>query len=286
MVDERARQAVGQPVRPDRQPLATGRGHRDDEHQEQCAQSTQHGAALLPRVGRLFYAPREAEKLIRLTPPAVDRSTSVTIEIISAADPDPAVIARAAAAVGAGGVVAYPTDTFYALGADPRRSAGVSAIFAMKGRREGEALPLIAGSLGEVERALGPFEATARRLAMRFWPGPLTLVVPLVQGVLDPRVTAGHATVAVRVPDHAVARALATAIGGLITSTSANRSGAPPAVTAADVAHSLSGSPLFILDGGPAPGGLVSTIVDVSEAQPRLVRAGRVPFDRVLESLQ
>jgi L-threonylcarbamoyladenylate synthase len=210
----------------------------------------------------------------------------MTIEHIDATHPDETVITHAAAVVAAGAVVAYPTDTFYALGADPRRSDGVSAIFAIKGRREGEALPLIAGSLAEIERLLGPLGETARRLAQRFWPGPLTLVVPLARGVLDPRVNAGHRSIAVRVPDHASARALASAAGGLITSTSANRSGAPPAATADDVVRSFPDASLIVLDGGPTPGGLASTIVDVREQPPRLVRAGQVPFDRVLESLQ
>jgi L-threonylcarbamoyladenylate synthase len=147
-------------------------------------------------------------------------------------------------------------------------------------------LPLIAGSLAEIERLLGPLGETARRLAQRFWPGPLTLVVPLARGVLDPRVTAGHRSIAVRVPDHASARALASAVGGLITSTSANRSGAPPAATADDVVRSFPDASLIVLDGGPTPGGLASTIVDLCEHPPRLVRAGQVPFDRVLESLQ
>jgi L-threonylcarbamoyladenylate synthase len=210
----------------------------------------------------------------------------MTIERIDATHPDETVITHVAAVVAAGGVAAYPTDTFYALGADPRRSDGVSAIFAIKGRREGEALPLIAGSLAEIERLLGPLGETARRLAQRFWPGPLTLMVPLARGVVDPRVNAGHRSVAVRVPDHAAARALASAVGGLITSTSANRSGSPPAATADDVIRSFPDGSLIVLDGGPTPGGLASTIVDVSEQPPRLVRAGQVPFDRVLESLQ
>lgn len=103
---------------------------------------------------------------------------------------------------------------------------------------------------------------------------------------IDPRVSAGLNSVAVRVPDHAVARALASAAGGLITSTSANRSGEPPVATAAEVARALGRASLFILDGGPTPGGPVSTIVDVCGPRPRLIRTGRVPFDRVLESLQ
>jgi L-threonylcarbamoyladenylate synthase len=210
----------------------------------------------------------------------------MTIDIVDAERPDAATIGRAAAVVAAGGVVAYPTDTFYALGADPRRVAGVAAVFDAKGRDHRESLPLIAGSLDDIERVLGLLPPMAQRLAGVFWPGPLTLVVPLAAGALDPRVSAGRATVAVRVPGHAVARAFASAAGGLLTSTSANRSGEPPATTAVGVLDSLAGSLGYVLDGGTTPGGPASTIVDVCASAPRLIRAGQVPFDRVLESLR
>jgi L-threonylcarbamoyladenylate synthase len=195
------------------------------------------------------------------------------------------VLAEAAAHLAAGRVVAFPTETFYGLAADPRDAAGVAAVYAIKGRTFTEALPLIAAGREIVEGLVGGLSADARRLADRFWPGPLTLVLPLPGGALVPAVSAGRATIAVRVSDHPVARALAAAAGGLITSTSANRSGEPPATTATGAA-ALGDGLALTLDGGPAPGWQPSTIVDVTGPAVRLLRAGRVPFDRVLESLQ
>lgn len=200
--------------------------------------------------------------------------------------PNPAILAEAAAVIRAGGVVAYPTETFYGLGADPRSAKGVAAVFAAKGRAAGEALPLIAADVAAVERLLGKLSPLAARLVSRFWPGPLTLVVPLRPGILAEGVSAGRDTIAVRVSDHPVARALADAAGGLITSTSANRSGEPPAVDAASVASTLGERIDLIIDAGAAEGLAPSTLVDVTADVPRLVRPGRVPFDRVLESLQ
>ena len=199
--------------------------------------------------------------------------------------PDATTIEVAARLIRGGGAVAFPTETFYGLAADPRLEAGVRAVFKAKGRPTGEALPLIAADRAAVERTLGPLSPLASRLADAFWPGPLTLVLPLPAAVLVPAVSAGRETVAVRVSDHPVARALAAALAGLITATSANRSGAAPATTAQEAAG-VSAQLALVLDGGTTPGLAPSTIVDVTGAVPRLIRAGRVPFDRVLESLQ
>jgi L-threonylcarbamoyladenylate synthase len=129
----------------------------------------------------------------------------------------------------------------------------------------------------------------ARRLAEAFWPGALTLVLPIapIASARFPDVlTAGGSTVAVRVPAHPVARAIAAIAGGLITSTSANRSGHPPASTADDVHAALGDEIAVLVDGGVTPGGAPSTIVDVTSETPRLIRAGVVAWERVLESLK
>ncbi len=201
--------------------------------------------------------------------------------------PDEAAIARAAAAIARGEVVAYPTETFYGLGADPRNAQAIARVFDAKGRRSDEPLPLIASDLAQVERWFGALAPQAAALARHFWPGPLTLVLPLpADRALPAALTAGRANVAVRVPAHALARALAQAAGGAITSTSANPSGAPPASTADDVLRTFAGRIAVVVDGGATPGGAPSTIVDV-QAQPlRLVRAGVLPWERVLKSLQ
>ena len=183
----------------------------------------------------------------------------------------------------AGGVVAFPTDTLYGLAVDPASEAAVRLLFQMKGRETSAALPLIAGSRAQVE-AWCDLSATARRLADVFWPGPLSLICDSPRHVV-PAVHAGRRTVAIRVPSHVVARALASAWGSPITATSANRSGAPPAGRAADVL-SLAHERLLLVDGGDTTGGLPSSIVDARENPPVLVREGAIPWSRVLNSLQ
>jgi L-threonylcarbamoyladenylate synthase len=181
-----------------------------------------------------------------------------------------------------GGVVAFPTDTFYGLAADPRQAGAVREVFARKGRAAGEALPLVAVSMESVEAFCGPLGGEGRRLATAFWPGPLSLLIDAPASV-DRAVHAGTGAVAIRVPDHPVARALAGALGVPIVATSANRSGEPPARVASALA--ALGETLWVIDAGETPGGRPSTIVDARATPPRLVRDGAVPWDRVLGSL-
>jgi L-threonylcarbamoyladenylate synthase len=207
--------------------------------------------------------------------------------VIDPAAIDTPTVARAAAAVARGEVVAYPTETFYGLAVDPQNAEAIERVFVAKGRRSDEPLPLIASDVDTVERWFGVLSTSAAALADRFWPGPLTLVLPLgAYAALPSNLTADRASVAVRVPAHPLARALAHAAGGVITSTSANPSGEPPVTTADDVLRTLGARIAIVVDGGATPGGAPSTIVDVREAQPRLVRAGSVPWERVLESLE
>jgi L-threonylcarbamoyladenylate synthase len=193
----------------------------------------------------------------------------------------------ARAAIARGHIIAFPTETFYGLGADPGREDGVAAIFAAKGRGAGEALPLIAADRDAARRVAAVWSETAERLAEAFWPGPLTMVVPVRAGAVVAGVTAGRGTIAVRVPGHALARALAAAApAGVLTATSANRSGSPALTTADEVERALGTGVALIVDGGPSPGGLASTIVDLGAEPPRLIRQGPVPYDRVLEFLR
>jgi L-threonylcarbamoyladenylate synthase len=205
--------------------------------------------------------------------------------LTTAADvPDEAVIAEAADVLRQGGVVAYPTDTLYGLAVDPRRDDAVARLYAVKGREAWSAVTLIAASLAQAKLAaiMGPAEL---RLARAFWPGPLTIVMPPQPG-LSPAALGGGTTVGVRVPSHAVACALAAAFGFCITATSANRSGQPAAATGADVAATLSAAVDLLVDAGPVAGGTPSTIVEVDESGPRLIRRGAVAWDRVLRSLE
>ena len=197
-------------------------------------------------------------------------------------DPDPAVIRQAGDLIRAGLVVAYPTDTLYGLAVDPRNAAAVRRRFDLKGRPESSALTLIAADVAQV-RAAGDMTEAAERLAARWWPGPLTIAIR-ARAVIAAETLAGGRTVAVRVPDHRVASALARDAGFCVTATSANRSGAPAASAPKEVADALADVDA-ILDAGPARGGLPSTIVDASARAVTLVRAGAVPWDRVLRSL-
>lgn len=195
---------------------------------------------------------------------------------------DPAHLAPAVTELRAGGVVAFPTDTFYGLAADPTQPDAVRRIFAVKARPSGEALPLIAVSIKAVEEFCGSLGPAGERLAKQFWPGPLSLLLDAPASVAH-EVHAGTGAVAIRVPDHPLARALTQAFGGPLTATSANRSGQPPARRAAELA-ALDAS-VFVIDGGETAGGAPSTIVDARVTPPRLVRAGAVPWDRVLTFL-
>ena len=182
-----------------------------------------------------------------------------------------------------GGVVAYPTDTFYGLAVDPRDATAVAALFALKGRDAGKASPLIAGSM-EQAMAIVEFTPLADRLAAQFWPGPLSLVLHS-KGSLCRSVLGGGATAAVRIPADDVARSLALAFGACITATSANVSGRPPARTASEIDAEVLARGDFVVE-GTSPGGEPSTLVDVTGEAPRLVRAGAIAWDRVLESLR
>jgi L-threonylcarbamoyladenylate synthase len=193
-------------------------------------------------------------------------------------------IRRAGEILRRGGVVAYPTDTLYGLAADPRSAEAVRRLFEAKGRESSLAIPLIASTLEQALKA-GEFSDAHVRLAKAFWPGPLTIVVP-ARSTIARDLLGGGSTVAIRVPAHPVAAALAAELGFCITSTSANRSGQVPATTAEQVAVDLGDAVDLVVDGGPSRGGPPSTIVELSEHGPRLIRAGAVPWDRVLESLQ
>jgi L-threonylcarbamoyladenylate synthase len=190
---------------------------------------------------------------------------------------------RAAEVIGRGGVVAYPTDTFYGLAVDPRNAEAVERLFVVKGRDADKASPLIASSLAQAAAAV-EFTDMGRRLAERLWPGPLSLVLR-AKDALSRDVLGRGDTAAIRVPRDEIARGLAAAVGYCITATSANLSGHPPASTPALIDAQVRGRIDFILE-GTSPGGAPSTIVDVTGDLPRLVRAGAIAWDRVLESLQ
>jgi tRNA threonylcarbamoyl adenosine modification protein (Sua5/YciO/YrdC/YwlC family) len=189
-------------------------------------------------------------------------------------------IQEAATWIRNGGVVAIPTDTLYGLACDPFRADAVSRLFAVKGRAAGQALPLIAADAAQVAVHLGAVPPLGARLAQRFWPGPLTLIV-VAPASLVRDVTGNTGTVGVRVPADAVARAIAAACGRPITATSANVSGQPATSDPDDIERTLGDRIDLLIDTGPTRGGAPSTIVDVTSAEPRLVRDGAIPWDEI-----
>jgi L-threonylcarbamoyladenylate synthase len=197
----------------------------------------------------------------------------------------PEAIALAAAALRRGELVALPTETVYGLGADATNARAVARIYEVKGRpRFNPLIVHVAGSHKAGEIAF--FSPKAARLAAAFWPGPLTLVLPLrpETGIAD-LVTAGLDTVAVRVPSHPVALALIAAAGCPIAAPSANRSGHVSPTLAQHVADDLGDAPAVILDGGPTAHGLESTIVDASGDAVLLLRAGAITAETIEEVL-
>jgi L-threonylcarbamoyladenylate synthase len=186
------------------------------------------------------------------------------------------VIQRAAAVIRAGGLVAFPTETVYGLGSNALDAKAVERIFAAKGRptRNPIIVHVLGASAGRELAAAWP--SAAGRLADRYWPGPLTLVLPRTDRVPD-AVTAGGPTVALRAPAHPVAQALLGASGVPIAAPSANRSTRLSPTRAEHVLAGLDGLIDLVLDGGPTAGGLESTVIDVTDDPPRLLRPGLVP---------
>jgi L-threonylcarbamoyladenylate synthase len=206
--------------------------------------------------------------------------------VVDPARPDRAAIERAARSLRRGGVVAIPTDTLYGFAVDPFNPVAVMRVFEIKGRGVERALPLIAADAAQVREWIGELPALAARLAEQFWPGPLTLLMrgpdTLAAGVMS-----DGGAVGVRVPAHAVPRALCAAAGRPLTATSANISGAPPTDDPSRVAEQFRDSGLdLLLDAGPTPGGRPSTIVDVTGPEPQLIRAGAISWDEVRACVQ
>jgi L-threonylcarbamoyladenylate synthase len=198
---------------------------------------------------------------------------------------DPGAIEEAARILGAGGLVAFPTETVYGLGADATDAVGVARIYAAKGRPSFN--PLIAHVTDAgAARALARFDPAAATLARAFWPGPLTLVLPKASACpVAELATAGLDTIAVRVPAHPVAQALIAALGRAVVAPSANRSGHVSPTTAAHVLADLEDRVDLVLDGGPAQVGVESTILACLEDGVTLLRPGGLPRDAIERAL-
>jgi L-threonylcarbamoyladenylate synthase len=191
---------------------------------------------------------------------------------------------HAARVVNVGGVVAFRTDTFYGLGADPFNPDALERINALKGR-DGKPVLVLVGDAREAWRLVSFVSRAFEVLAARHWPGALTLVTA-ARADAPELLTAGTGTVGVRLPDDVDARGIVRACGGLLTATSANPAGEPPARTAVEVAHYFKEADGLVIDGGGARSELPSTVLDVSGASPRLIREGVVPRATLEASLR
>ena len=179
-----------------------------------------------------------------------------------------------------GGLVGLPTETVYGLAADARDEAAVRRVFAIKGRPLGHPLIVHVADAEAARRWSSEWPDSARALADRFWPGPLTLIVPRSSDVLDV-VTGGRSSVALRVPVHPVARQLLSEFGGGVVAPSANLFGRVSPTTAGHVADDLGDSVDYVLDGGPCTIGLESTIVDCTVDPPQVLRPGAITEEEI-----
>ena len=187
----------------------------------------------------------------------------------------PEAIAEAVAVLRAGGLVAFPTETVYGLGADASNDEALKKIYAAKGRPRNHPLIVHLAGFASVAQWAQDVPQAARTLAGRYWPGPLTLILKRADGVSD-LLTGGQDTIALRVPSHPVAQALLAAFGGGIAAPSANRYGRVSATTAEHVRSELGKAVDYVIDGGACEVGIESTIVDVSGARPALLRPGSI----------
>ncbi len=203
-------------------------------------------------------------------------------QILPAEAPETAQIA--AELIRNGELVAIPTETVYGLGADGLNPAAVAKIFAAKGRPQDNPLILHVADASQIERLCHSIPHTAYALAEAFWPGPLTMVLP-VRDTVPKCTTAGLPTVAVRCPDCAVTREIIRLSGVPIAAPSANLSGKPSTTTAAHVLHDHAGRIPLIVDGGACRVGVESTIVDLTEDRPRLLRPGGITPEQLLQVL-
>jgi L-threonylcarbamoyladenylate synthase len=181
-------------------------------------------------------------------------------------------IERAAAHLRAGRLVVFPTDTLYGVGADAFSENAIAALYRAKGRSFEKGIPILLADTTDIEKVAENIPAVAHKLLDRFWPGPLTLIVPR-RSTLPPNISPNE-NIAVRLPDSAIARSIIRAAGGALATTSANRSGERPAHNAAEARKALDGLVAAVVDGGPVAVGIPSTIVDCTGESPRILRQG------------
>ena len=192
---------------------------------------------------------------------------------------------RAAALIKAGSLIAFRTDTFYGLGADPFNRGALQQLLSLKGRGDGKPILLVIGDASEVSRFSSRRTKLFDAVSARHWPGALTLVLS-ARAELPPELTAGTGTIGLRLPADEAVRALVRACGGALTATSANPAGAPPARTAEEVSGFFPAGLALIVDGGATRTEEPSTVLDVSREDARLIREGAVSWRELQETIK
>jgi len=199
--------------------------------------------------------------------------------------PETSVLARIIDILKSGDVIAYPTETFYGLGADAFNPAGVDRIFDIKGRDQRNPIPLIIGKIEMLGKLVVEIPGNATRLIEKFWPGPLTLVFSAADSI-NPALTGGTGKIGVRLSSHPLARKLSEGISGPLTATSANLSGAGECVSAGEVIRGLNERISMVVDGGETPGGKGSTVIDITVDPPKIFRHGAVSAEAIEGTLE
>ncbi|MGC4107528.1 MAG: L-threonylcarbamoyladenylate synthase [Thermomicrobiales bacterium] len=193
---------------------------------------------------------------------------------------EPRALEQAITALQHGGIVAYPTDTVYGIGASIHYPGTLSRIYEIKGRKADASLPILLASSGDLAKASTGVDPLLLSLASRFWPGSLTVAVP-AKPSLPPQVIAADGTVGVRVPAHSVALTLAQRVGGVLATTSANISGQPPATKADEIGTTLRNRLDVILDGGISRNGRASTVIRLEGDTIHIIREGAISAETI-----
>ena len=200
-------------------------------------------------------------------------------------NPDKSLITKAVHILEEGGVIAYPTETFYGLGADGHNETAIDRIFHIKGRDSNNPLSVIIGDMSILRNLAQEIPEVAARLMETFWPGALTLVFRASQNV-SPRLTAGSEKIGIRISSHRIATALAKALQQPITATSANHSGASECTSAHEVIECIGHQIDVVIDGGLTAGGAGSTIIDITSNPPVILREGAISQVAIHKTLQ
>jgi L-threonylcarbamoyladenylate synthase len=201
-------------------------------------------------------------------------------EVISSSHPS--AIHHAIDVFNCNGLVAFPTDTVYGLGAPAFNEVSIERLYVVKGRNHTKAIALLLGSIDQLEQVASEITGTTSKLAETFWPGPLTLVMNRHPGLPD--ILAPEQTIGVRIPDHPDALKLIEETGPLAV-TSANLSGEAPTRTAGEVLSQLNQKIHLVIDGGTTPGGIPSTVVDCTTTNPQILRKGPISFHKLKKAL-